>query len=233
MTRRQPGRPPGITLPEERFPAEMQRILGGHAVARTFAAGELLWREGDVDGMLVSLVEGQVKIFRVLPGGSSATSYIFGAGDVFGFMPLLDDAPYPACAQAIGPVRARVVTRAGLREAVRGDPDLALLLLKQLSRRLREAFDHIEVLSSRGVVRKVAMALTALLADETRQDGAAILTLPVASGEFANLYGLTPESFSRGITELVDGGVIHRLGINSFQVLKPAALREQAQSSTF
>lgn len=213
------------------FTAEIGRILETYFVSRTFKAGELLWREGDTNGMLVSVVEGRVKIYRLLPEGNAVTNFIFGPGDVFGFMPLFDDSPYPAYAQAIGVVHARIVTRSRLHDVIRHDPDLALLLLKQLSMRLREAFDHIDVLSVHGVVNKVAMALVSLMTDDPGRGSLKILTLPVSSGEFASLYGLTPESFSRGITQLVEAGVIHRLGVNSFQVLKPDALFQQARSA--
>ncbi|MBK7770990.1 MAG: cyclic nucleotide-binding domain-containing protein [bacterium] len=72
---------PGLT-------AEITRILGPHFMPRTFKPGALLWREGDTNGMLVSLAEGRVKIYRLMPDGNSVTNYIFGPGDVFGFMPL-------------------------------------------------------------------------------------------------------------------------------------------------
>ena len=209
--------------------AEICHMLKPYFALRRFKDGELLWREGDTEGMLVSLVEGRVKIYRLLPEGNATTNYIFGPDDLFGFMPLFDDAPYPAYAQAIGDVRARIVTKAKLHAAIRQNPDLALLLLKQLSRRLREAFEHVDVLTVRGVARKVAMALTSLFTDTPDCDGTGIVTLPVVSGEFAGLYGLTPESFSRGITRLVDDGVILRLGNNSFQILKPDILRRLAR----
>lgn len=212
------------------FAAEIGRILETHFVSRHIRAGQLLWREGDTNGMLVSLVEGRVKIYRLLPQGKAVTNFIFGPGDVFGFMPLFDDSPYPAYAQAIVDVHARIVTRSMLHEAIRQDPELALLLLKQLSRRLRDAFDHIDVLSVHGVVRKVAMALLSLLTDDSGRGGLKIVTLPVSSMEFASLYGLTPESFSRGITQLVEAGAIHRLSVNSFQVLNLDELTRQAHS---
>jgi len=82
-------------------------MLGVYLVPRTFKAGELLWHEGDTNGMLVSLVEGRVKIYRLLPNGNSVTNYLFGPGDLFGFMPLFDDAPYPA-------YRIEVERRAGV-----------------------------------------------------------------------------------------------------------------------
>ncbi|MBK9472906.1 MAG: Crp/Fnr family transcriptional regulator [bacterium] len=200
---------------------------------RTFKPGALLWREGDTNGMLVSLAEGRVKIYRLMPDGNSVTNYIFGPGDVFGFMPLFDDAPYPAFAQAVGSVRAGVVTRAQLHEAIQRDPVLASLLLKQLSRRLRAAFDQIEALSVRGVIHKVALALASLMSSKQPHEGLEILNLPVSSAEFAKLYGLTPESFSRGVTQLVENGIVHRLRVNSFQVLKPQELRDTARTYTF
>jgi hypothetical protein len=40
------------------------------ATRRHFARESLLWREGDDDGNLVSLVAGHVKIYRVLPTGA-------------------------------------------------------------------------------------------------------------------------------------------------------------------
>lgn len=218
---------------DDPLPTEAARLLEPYFQRRTFNPGALLWREGDTAGMLVSLIEGRVKIYRLLPEGHSVTNFIFGPGDVFGFMPLFDDAPYPAFAQALGAVKARIVTRARLHEAVRRDPDLALLLLKQLSRRLREAFDQVEVLSVRGVSHKVAMALTTLMSDDRKPDGAEIIALPVSSADFANLFGLTPESFSRGVTQLVEDGIIHRLRINSFQILLPDELRQRARPLTF
>ena len=216
---------------DREFASEVARILDAHLVSRTFKAGQLLWREGDENGKLVALVDGRVKIYRLLPNGEAATAFIFGPGDVFGFMPFFDDAPYPAFAQAIGVVKARVAERADLHEALRKEPDLAILLLKLLSRRLREAFDHIEVISARGVLYKAARALASLMPEARVAGGATILTLPVSSAEFANLFGLTPESFSRGITQLVESGVIHRLRVNSFQVRDPDELLHLASAS--
>ncbi|MBK7770991.1 MAG: Crp/Fnr family transcriptional regulator [bacterium] len=120
-----------------------------------------------------------------------------------------------------------------MHEAIQRDPVLASLLLKQLSRRLRAAFDQIEALSVRGVIHKVALALASLMSSKQPHEGLEILNLPVSSAEFAKLYGLTPESFSRGVTQLVENGIVHRLRVNSFQVLKPQELRDTARTYTF
>lgn len=193
-------------------------------VQRTFSDGHLLWKEGEMHGLLVDLLEGRVKIFRLLPEGRAVTVYLFGPGDLFGFMPIFDETPYPVYAQALGPITVRTVSPEHLISAVRQDPDLALLLLRQLSRRLREAFSQIEILSTRGVLLRVAIAMSSLI-PQGHVATDAILTLPVASHEFAGLYGLTPESFSRGITQLVEAGILHRIETRKFQLRKPDALQ--------
>ncbi len=210
------------------FLEELNVLLMPYSQPRTFVPGELLWREGDRDGMMVFLMEGHVKIYNLLPEGNTVTYFIFGPGNVFGFMPLLDDEPYPVFAKAVDTVTAKTVTREGLHDAILQDPQLALLLIRLLSRRLREAFQQADVLSSRGVVNKVAMALCSLSEEAPRQGDHSILTLSVPSRDFAGLYGLTPESFSRGITTLVQEGIIHRLGNNAFQILDAARLRQHA-----
>jgi len=192
---------------------------------RRFVADSLLWREGETSGLLVSLESGRVKIYRLLPSGRSVTVFIFGPGDVFGFLPFLDGEPYPAYAQALEDTDARVMSRDELLSAVREDPQLAVALIGLLGRRLREAMRHIESLASPGVLPRVASALTSLLPDAR---GAGIIRLPVAGGELAAAIGVTPETLSRSITKLVRARILHRLGHGRFQVLDAEGLRQAA-----
>jgi CRP-like cAMP-binding protein len=121
------------------------------------------WREGETSGLLVALETGRVKIYRLLPTGRAVTVFIFGPGDVFGFLPFLDGEPYPAYAQALEDTQAQVMSRDELLSAVRADPQVAITLIGLVGRRLREAMRHIESLSSPGVQPRVASALAALL----------------------------------------------------------------------
>ncbi len=213
---------------------EAKEALKPFSHAHTFRKGRLLWSEGDTEGFLVFLKSGQVKIYRLLPNGKAITLYVFGPGTVFGFMPLLDDAPYPAYAQALEDCQADVISRSELKSAVRAEPDLALLLMKHLAKRLRTAFDTIERLQSKGTDPKVASALAAL-ADESvhlRQE-LIIIELPISAADFAQSLGLTPESFSRSITHLADKEIIKRLTRNRFQVLDLDALRKIAATVVY
>ena len=209
---------------------EAREILGPHLVPRSFRRGQLLWSEGDMNGMLVHLKTGRVKVYRLLPTGKAIVLYVFEAGTLFGFMPFLDGQPYPAYAQALEPCEAEVMYRADLKTVIRERPEVALFLLKHLSRRLRDAFETIERLSSRGTVPKVAAALAALVPADAHADGLIVVHLPIASGEFATSLGLTPETFSRAITHLVEEGLVKRLKMNTFQVLELPRLRLMSEN---
>lgn len=206
-------------------------LLRPLSVQKTFAAGTLLWREGDTSGALVALERGRVKIYRVLPNGHAVTIYLFGPGDVFGFMPFLDGQPYPANAQALDEVQALVVRREALLGAFRSDPQLAMALIGLLARRLREAFDRIERGSVPEVMPRVAAALASLLPETVPGSELTIIHLPVHASELASAVGIAPESFSRAVTKLVGSGVLHRLGPRKLQVLDPARLREAAHGT--
>ena len=213
------------------FAAQARELLAPHLRRRQFAAGSLLWREGETSGLLVALETGRVKIYRLLPTGRAVTVFIFGPGDVFGFLPFLDGEAYPAYAQALEDTQAQVMSRAELLSAVRADPLVAVALIGLVGRRLREAMKHIESLSSPGVVPRVASALVALLPSPSDSRAAAgIIRLPVSGSEFAAALGITPESLSRSLTRLVSARVLHRLGPRRFQVLDPEALRRAART---
>jgi CRP-like cAMP-binding protein len=224
-------RPPALSKARDRLAREMRTLLVPFAHHRTFEAGRVLWREGDDSGMLVALDSGRVKVYRTLPDGGAVTLYLFGPGDVFGFMPFLDGQPYPASARALVETTAVVVSRDDLRTAFERDPQVALAVVKLLATRLREAFHRIEQSSTPEVLPRVAASLASLLPEDGETDALVVIEIPVRAREFAGVLGIAPESLSRAVTKLVQAGVLHRLGPRKFQVLDSRALRHAASRS--
>jgi CRP/FNR family transcriptional regulator len=202
-------------------------LLGGHLSMRRFRRGELLWREGDTTGMLVSLRSGRVKIYRLLPNAREVTLFIFGPGDLFGFLPFLDGQAYPAYAQAMEDAEADVMARATLLQALRAEPDLAVTLVALLGGRLRAAFDLIQSMSTPGAQVRVAQALLGLVPPGAAVTGNPVaVRLPVSAHEFAGALGLAPETLSRAFTGLVRDGIVERAGTGRYRVLSVEALRK-------
>jgi len=208
---------------------ELFAMLAPYFRARQYPPGTVLWRAGEPASAVVAIESGHVRIYRMLPNGNAASLYLFGPGEFFGFLPMLDGRPYPATAQAVDGVHARAMSREGFLRGLRENPSVVSQLFSFLGRRLREAFDRIELLSAHGAIPRVAASLVAMLHD--RQGGATtIVSLPVSSREFAQALGITPESFSRAVTGLVEAGTMHRLGRGRFQILDPQSLRAAASA---
>lgn len=217
---------------QQELAREAVELLRDHLHARHFKKDNLLWREGDTSGMLVSLKKGRVKIYRVLPSGRVMTLFLFGPGNVFGFLPFLDGQAYPASAQALDDVEADVMPRAALFQVLRSQPDLAVTLIGLLGKRLRTSFDLIQSLSTPGAQSRVAVAMLAMVPPGMPASGAATIRLPVSAHDFAGALGLAPETFSRALTGLVQDGVVQREGPTSYRILSMEGLRRAADPGT-
>ena len=217
-----PSTPRGRPVPIDAVASDVQALLRPWLRRRVFARDTFLWHEGDRQGMLVSVARGHVKAFRVLSGGREVTVYLFGPGDVFGFLPFLDGEPYPLSTRAVDRVEADVLLREDLLETVRQNPDVAMGLLALLGRRLREAFDRVAS-SSGGAVPRVAAALGSMV-PAGKLSETVVVELPVAGHEYAAALGITPESLSRSISKLTEEGIVRRLGPRKLQVLNAKSL---------
>lgn len=216
-------------LREQEIAAELREILQPHMHARHFSKGEILWREGDRSGLLVALRTGRVKAYRRLPTGGTVTLFIFMPGDVFGCLPMLDDDPQGASALALENVEADVMPRSVFHTVLAAEPALARELVGLLSRRLREACDVIEALSTPGARRRLAAALIGLV-PETDVEEALLLQLPVSAHEFAGALGMAPETFSRAVSDLAAEGIIRRVNPGQLEVVDMAALEDVVRS---
>lgn len=197
---------------------EIKKIFSPYFREVYFERGEILWNEGDTEGMMVLIVSGSVKIYRVLPNGNAVTFFILKKGDLFGFLPMVDGGPYPVSAETLGEVSALAVTHNQFNDILKKNPAMAIPVLRYLSSHVRNAFDIIVKRSLKDALSLVATAFLGLLDTSDRFNTDSVVTLPVSSKEYALLIGLTPESFSRKITELVELGIINRVDINKFRI---------------
>lgn len=205
---------------------EIKDIFSPYFREISFKKGEVLWHEGDSEGMMVLINTGSVKIYRVMPNGTEVTFFILRNGDLFGFLPMVDGGPYPVSAVTLDDVSALAVTHKQFESIIKNNPGMSLPVLKHLSSHLRNAFDIIVKRSSKDALSIVASALTGLSVGSNKMSYENIVTLPVSSKEYALLLGLTPESFSRKITELVEFGIIIREDVNRFRIVDNAKLKD-------
>lgn len=101
-----------------------------------FAAGHVFFRPGDASDQAYLLHEGEVE---VLTGSDTAWTRVglFGPGDVFGEMALIEERPRSLLARSLTAGRATPMTRAEFEYLLTHDPERTRHYLRSLFERLR------------------------------------------------------------------------------------------------
>ncbi len=104
---------------------------------RSYAAGELLFSEGDsADGMFI-VDSGRVEIFVPNHGEERRVLAELGPNDTVGEMAVLDDLPRSASARAAVDTQVRLLSRTALLELLERRPAIALGFIREFIHRMR------------------------------------------------------------------------------------------------
>jgi CRP/FNR family transcriptional regulator, cyclic AMP receptor protein len=114
--------------------------------------GHTIFKEGDAGETFYIVLNGAVRISRMVPGMGEEALGIVKGGNYFGEMSLLDDAPRSAHAVVHERCRLFVIAKHELEDLLFVDRELAYELLwnfvRTLSRRLRESNDKMTFLAT-------------------------------------------------------------------------------------
>jgi hypothetical protein len=107
-----------------------------------FAAGDILFREGDASDRAYRIVSGRVAIIKERTGGPLVLGRV-REGEFLGEMGVVEELPRSATAKAETPVVADVFAADEFLELVSADSTLAMNLIRRLSTRLRNLDGHV------------------------------------------------------------------------------------------
>lgn len=128
-------------LPADSFMAAMsgpeRSALLARAKIREFDAGQHIFSTGDEGDGLYCIEAGDVAITLDDPDDREIIVNIFGAGDVFGEMSVLDARERSANAVAMGKVRAHFVSKENFQTFLANNPPVSMKIIRLLCERLR------------------------------------------------------------------------------------------------
>lgn len=171
---------------------------------RTYPKGSVILFEDDPGDALYLVASGQVKVVLIGEDGREVILSVLGEGSFFGEMALLDDEPRSAHVIAMEDSVVLALRREDFRARLRASPEVAIALLKELSRRLRRADDQIGSLVLLDVGGRVAELLVRL-ADE---EGADRITRKLTHATIAQMIGSSRETVSRTMRDLQDKNLV-------------------------
>ena len=133
------------------LPAAYLRRIADIGHEETHNGAAVIFAEGDKGDKFFLILDGSVRISRMVPGMGEEAIAVLKSGAYFGEMALIDDVPRSAHAIAHEKCRLFVIRKEALEDLLFVDRDLAYELLwnfvRTLSGRLRETNDKMTFLS--------------------------------------------------------------------------------------
>jgi CRP/FNR family cyclic AMP-dependent transcriptional regulator len=177
---------------------ESLRELSAVARKRVFRQGEVIFHRDDPGQVLYIVKEGKVKIALTSPDGQEVSLTVFGAGECFGELSILDGEPRSADAVALERVELYALQRQDFVNVVMNHPKIAVQVMKVISQRLRQADNQIEDLLFLDVYGRVAKKLLELSETHGVPTAQGVrIELRLTQQELASMVGASRESVNK------------------------------------
>jgi CRP/FNR family transcriptional regulator/CRP/FNR family cyclic AMP-dependent transcriptional regulator len=189
--------------------------LAGHLGRRTFGKGMIIFHKGGVGQTLYIIESGKVRIFILSETGQEISVNVYGPGDVFGELALLDGLPRSAGAMAMEKTVTLTLHREDFLRHLETCPSMARGIMEVLSARVRYTTAYAESLSFLDVYGRVAAKLLELAdryghvsQEGTDAIGGIEIDLRLTQTELATWVAATRESVNKVLGTFRDQGLI-------------------------
>lgn len=195
----------------------------------TFKRGETVCRDGDSATHVFKIVAGIVRVAKILGDGSRVITGFFYPGEIFGISP---DEQYLCDVEAVSEVKLRRLNRHRFRQAVDSSEQLRPQFVDWLCREMASAQARTVLLARRNAEERICDLLLALARRGGDANGPAkVIEIPISRADMADYLGLTIETVSRTMTNLINRGVIRAIARYRFAICRPTLLSTLADST--
>lgn len=187
--------------------------------------GAVLFTEGDASSRVVLVLSGRLKVSSFSEEGQETVLGFRGSGDVLGELAAIDGQDHLATVTVVEPGEALVVPADRFVAALETEPGLAIVLLRSIVGRLRDADRKRAEFTALDVVGRVARRLLELAEQYgvPTEQGTRI-DLVISQRELAGWVGSSREAVNKALAQLQHRGLVatdHR----HLVILDPEGLR--------
>ncbi len=191
---------------------DFQRIIK-LGLRQKYKKGNIVVLEQESGAALFVIITGKVKVVRTDEDGREVILSMFGPGEFFGEMSLLDGLARSASVVATVKSELFMIHRRDFLQLLEEYPQVAISLLAELAMRIRKADMQIKSLSLKDAAGRVANVLL-MLSDDLgvfRKGKVEIEDLPLQQ-DIANMAGTSRETVSRMIHHFIRNGELELKG---------------------
>ncbi len=180
---------------------------------KTYPKDNVILMEEEAGSALFVIINGKVKVARTSNDGREVILSILSDSDFFGEMAILDGFNRSATVTAIEESELFIIQRNDFLDLLTQHPAIAIALLRELTRRLRNADLKIKALSLKDAEGKVATVILQLADDvgKIKQGIVEIEKLPLQQ-DLANMAATSRETISRTLHSFAKKGLVELEG---------------------
>jgi len=193
------------------------------SVAESYPAGKAICREGDEAKHLFQIVEGVVRLHRIIGDGRRVITAFHFAGDLIGASLPSD---FLFTAEAVTDCKIRRVSRKSFHDKVARSDTLHPAYISLLCHEMTAAHEQLVLLSKKNAEERLCSFILKLASRSSPLSAQGLLRVPMNRQDIADHLGLTIETVSRTITKLASRKIVIPEGRHDLQIVNLARLAQ-------
>ncbi len=185
--------------------------LALHLIERRFPKNAIIVDEGLAGDYMYVIRSGRVKVTKASGDGREKIMNLLSAGDFFGEMSLLDDEPRSASVTTLEPTLLLALSRRDFMELLNNSSALAVCVIQELTRRLRDTDEQASSMSFQKVQERTR-GLFERIAQEEGVGEHFRITPTLTHQQIADMIGTSRETVTRAVKRLKDDGWLQQQG---------------------
>jgi CRP/FNR family transcriptional regulator len=202
--------------------AELAELISQQMQYHEYAAGQIVFLEGEQHVALYIVDTGWLKAVKTSPDGREQVLHFIGPGEVFNAIGVFVADSNPATVIALEASFVWVIEQKNVIELFDQHPELGRFVIRELAGRVQRLIQMVEDLSLRSIEARLARYLLEQSEEE-------LLMRPrwATQAEIANRLGTVPDVLNRALRILVRENLI-RVERHQIQILDQAGLKSKA-----
>ncbi|MBD5289474.1 MAG: Crp/Fnr family transcriptional regulator [Bacteroides sp.] len=187
---------------------EEKRIVTDNFEIRDYRKNQIIYSESEEPENLWVLLSGKVKKFKTGIGDRAQILRLLRPIQYFGYRAYFAREPYVSSASAFEPSKVGLIPMEIVEKLIRGNQDLAMFFIHDLSRNLGHADTKVVNLTQKHLRGRLAEALLMLLDNYGVEEDMLTLRIYMSREDLANLSNMTASNAIRTLAAFVSEKLI-------------------------
>jgi len=190
-------------------PVEVLREAQAASFRKRFAAGEVVFQQGDAATSLVLVIVGRLRASQTTSDGQQIIIQYLGPGQIAGYTTLSGGDCHPGTVTAVDDTHLVGWTGAAIRDIMTRHSIVAINAVAMLGTRYHDMQVRLRELSTEKVERRLAHTILRLAQQAGRRTSHGVeIAFPVSRQDLAEMAGTTLHTVSRTLSGWEDQGIV-------------------------